>query len=129
MVNAAVILSLLAAIWAALPPAAYGLLFAAFRDGSAIVNLPTALLCPVLAVSSFDKKPTVTWFVSFAWLSTATLAGVVHHFQDSGESGPLPFEWINRYAWSSTPLLLISIVIRVYWWKRRPGDTATPGPK
>ena len=119
MVNAAVILSILAAIFAALSPAAYGLFFAACRDWSAIVSLTTACLCPALAVSSFKQKTGPAWFVSFAWITAVSLAGFVHHFQDSGESGPLPFEWVNRYARSAAPLVLLSVAIRMYLRKRR----------
>jgi len=38
-----------------------------------------------------------------------SLAGFGYHFRDSGESGPLPYEWINDYFWSAIPLLVTTM--------------------
>lgn len=97
-----------AALWALFLPGAYGLLFTVATDWSAIVDFAIVISCIVLALSSFIRIPSIAWFICFFILSVALLSGVFFHFQDSGESGPLPFEWLNRYFIQGTPLLILS---------------------
>jgi hypothetical protein len=53
-------------------------------------------------------------------LLAASLVGLFVHFRDSGESGPLPYEWLNDYYFRSTPLMLISAANRLLRRLKRP---------
>ena len=114
MKSLAVILILIAAVLAALAPAAYGLLFGYHGHWSALIDIATAGLCAILAVSSFYPGMKTIWVVSFLWVLLTACLGLFHHFQDSGESGPLPFEWINHYVWPAAPLLIISMAFQIF---------------
>jgi hypothetical protein len=108
------ILTLLAALWALLPPASYGLMFSLFLDWSVFLDFLVSGSCIVLAISAFRRMRIEVWTPSFAVPTLFMTAGLIHNFRTGGESGPLPFEWITGYARHAIPLLLISIVVRLH---------------
>ncbi len=103
------ILIIPAFVWAALPPASYSL-FALFNHWSMIEDLLVVLSCLVLTIFPYKKFNIGAWVAAYAFLVIITATGLIHHFQDSGESGPLPFEWINSYYNHSAPLLVIALL-------------------
>lgn len=119
------ILIIPAALWALIAPGSYGLLFGVGGDWSAIIDLVIVLCCLVLAISLFIKVSSSVWCVCLLLLSTAVFVGLLHHFQDSGESGPLPFEWLNRYLTQGLPLLVLAIADRI-WAKTRNAEPERP---
>ena len=108
--------------FAVVSPASYALLFASVGDRSAFIDIAVVGSCVILVADAF--RHLIVWlFVSaVAVLVAASLAGMFVHFQDSGESGPLPYEWLNGYYIRSSPLLLISAVVR--WFLRHESQRA-----
>ena len=66
-----------------------------------------------LVVDTFRRVPVVLWIIMLVVLLSAGSVGFFHHFRDSWESGPLPYEWLNSYFASALPLILVSLVSRV----------------
>ena len=66
-----------------------------------------------LVVDFFRRVPTLLWIIMIVVLSSAGSVGLFHHFRDSGESGPLPYEWLNGYYECALPLILISVAARI----------------
>ena len=97
-----------ATFWALLAPASYGFLFATVGDWSALLDVAIVLCCIALALSSFVRIPSALWAVCVLTVLMAVLSGQFHHFQDSGASGPLPFEWLNSYPAQGLPLLVLA---------------------
>ena len=106
-------LIVIAAIWAILVPASYGLLFGFIFHWSALVDFAIVGACGVLALSAFKDVSPVLWFIAFSIVSLSAASGFFYHFRDSGESGPLPFEWMNDYFLQAIPLLVVSVLVRV----------------
>jgi hypothetical protein len=104
----------LASGWAILAPAMYGLLFAAVLHWSAFIDILVVISCIVLAVTAFRQVSQILWIVSFTFVGGVGIAGFFHHFRDSGESGPLPFEWINSYFLHAVPILAVATLTRIY---------------
>jgi len=107
------IVILLAGIWAALRPAVYGALSIFFVDSSAMIDLLVLGSCIIIVWDAFRSLSPVVWISSFAVLLIATNTGFFHHFRDSGESGPLPYEWLNGYYQYTLPLISLAILNRI----------------
>ena len=105
-------LIVIAAIWAILAPAMYGVLFVAFADWSALFDFLIVLSCGVLVLAAFKNVSFGIWLAAFAVVAVTGVSGFFYHFQDSGESGPLPFEWLNSYFVKALPLLIIAFLTR-----------------
>jgi len=110
-------LLVIAAIWAILPAVAYGLLFASVAHWSSLIDLGLALSCITLSLSAFMRVATLAWLAALMIITGFSAIGQFYHFQDSGESGPLPFEWINGYLLHGLPLLTVSILLKVHKYK------------
>ena len=108
------ILIVIAAIWAILAPVMYGMLFGAFADWSVLVDFLIVFSCGVLVLATFKNISHVLWIAAFVLVALSGASGFFYHFQDSGESGPLPFEWLNSYFLQALPLLLISAIVRLF---------------
>jgi hypothetical protein len=126
------IASVLSAFWATITPAMYGLLFVAVGDWSAAIDVLIVLFCIVLAVAAFARIPFTVWLVCFTCMLGLAVAGFFYHFRGSGESGPLPFEWINGYFIHAAPILVSSVLMKIYAAKTkaeqvRPANLATLG--
>jgi hypothetical protein len=104
----------MAAAWAILAPAMYGTLFGAFADWSALFDFLIVFSCGVLVVAAFKNISLGLWLAAFAVMALSGVSGFFYHFQDSGESGPLPFEWLNSYFVQALPLLLIAFLSRFF---------------
>ena len=102
------ILVVIAAILAILAPASYCLLFVAFADWSALVDFVLVISCIILALAAFKHISFILWMTAFVIVAVFAGSGFLHHFQDSDESGPLPFEWLNGYFLKALPLLLLT---------------------
>jgi hypothetical protein len=100
----------LAGMWAALRPASYGFLFIFSFDSSIIFDLLILLSCTILVWKAFRPTIRTVWVLSLVLLLLATGMGFFHHFPDYGESGPLPYEWLNGYYPFSLPLILLTLV-------------------
>jgi len=96
-------------------PLSYGIMFGSGRDWSAVVDVAVALICIVVALSVFLNTRFGVWVTSILCLSIVALAGQFHHFKDSGESGPLPYEWINNYITQALPLIVLVIAFKTIW--------------
>lgn len=107
-------LIVIAAIWAILAPATYGLLFGFSFDWSALFDFVVVGSCAVLAFTAFKDISLILWLVAFIVVAVSGASGFFYHFQDSGESGPLPFEWLNNYFLQALPLLLIAAISRLF---------------
>ena len=103
-----------ACLYAVISPAGYALLFAYVRDSSAFFDAIVAVSCIILLTDIFRRLNFWIFSPAFAVLLAASLAGLLFHFRSSGESGPLPFEWLNGYHLRSTPLLLVSAAARLF---------------
>ena len=107
------IAALTAFAFAAISPATYALLSAFVGDRSAFIDMAVVGSCIILVADAFKHLAVWLFVFGVAVLLTASLAGMFVHFQDSGESGPLPYEWLNGYYLRSMPLLLISAGARL----------------
>jgi hypothetical protein len=106
-------LIVIAAVWAILAPASYGLLFGVFFDWSALVDFTIVGACGVLALNAYKDVSLMLWLTAFTIVTLSAVSGFFYHFRDSGESGPLPFEWMNVYFSQAMPLLAVSVLVRV----------------
>ena len=106
-------LIVIAAVWAILAPASYGLLFGVFFHWSALVDFAIVGACGVLALTAFKDVSLMLWLTAFSIVALCAASGFFYHFRDSGESGPLPFEWMNDYLFQAIPLLAVSVLVRV----------------
>lgn len=111
------IATLIAGIWAAMHPAVYGVLFLFFVDYSAIIDLMVVASCIIIVWHTFRSLPLFLWIVSLAVLFLAASIGFFHHFRDVGESGPLPYEWLNGYYKFSLPLIILALLNRLFQWR------------
>ena len=104
------IVIVLAALFASLSPASYGTFFGA----NMLLCYLLVTACFVLACSEFRDFHFLirisSWFLVLAF----SLAGFGYHFRDSGESGPLPYEWINDYFWAAIPLLVTTMISTIF---------------
>jgi len=107
-------LIVIAAIFAILAPAMYGFLFGAFADWSALIAFALVLSCAALVFAAFKNFSFMLWLAVFTIVTVFAVSGFFHRFRDSGESGPLPFEWLNSYFLQAFPLLVIAILTRVF---------------
>ena len=119
------ILIVIAAIWAIHTPAMYCMLFGAFADWSALVDFLIVFSCCVLVYAAFKNISIVLWLTAFAVVAVSGASGFIYHFKDSGESGPLPFEWLNNYFLQALPLLLIAILARFFVPNKEAEQAAT----
>jgi len=101
---------LLTGIWAAMLPAAYGVIFIIFFHFSAFIDFLVLGSCIVLVWDSFRTLPRLIWTASFLVLLCATNIGFVHYFSDFESSGPLPYEWLNGYFKNSVPLITLVLL-------------------
>ena len=104
------ILLLPALLWAILAPGSYGVLFLVHGHWSALIDAMVVLVCAILVAPVFRRTPTGLWLGGACTLAVTGFLGFFHHFRDSGESGPLPFEWLNDYWTQALPLLVLSAV-------------------
>jgi len=103
-----------ASIYALAPPLSYMLLFSLGLHQSAVIDLIIALSCVLLALSSFKRVPPGAWYFSMIVVLLSATIGFVYHFRDSGESAPLPYEWLNHYFTAAMPLVVLAIISRIY---------------
>ena len=101
---------LLAGIWAGLHPSVYGFIFIVASDSSAVVDFLVLGSCVVVVWDAFNTVPRFAWSASLSILFMATAIGFFHLFRDFGESGPLPYEWLNGYYKFSLPLIGLTIL-------------------
>ncbi len=90
-----------------LGPFLYGVLFLFSGDWSAIIDFTIAAAVLGSVLKLYVKIPKTLWVVSMAVFAGASLIGFFVHFRDSGESGPLPFEWLNQYYHGGIPALFL----------------------
>jgi hypothetical protein len=100
--------------FAVISPGSYALLFAYVGDRSALIDFAVVVSCVILAADVFRHFRVWIFLSAAVVLLSASLAGLFVHFRDSGESGPLPYEWLNRYYVCSMPLLLFSAAARLF---------------
>lgn len=93
-----------------LAPLSYGLLFLISLDSSSFVSLTIAAAVLVSVISVFVNIPSSLSIISITAFSGASLIGLFVHFRDSGESGPLPYEWLNEYYEVGIPTLFLVIL-------------------
>ena len=129
MVSLYRIIIMIAALWASYLPGFYGILFAYGMHWSAIVDFLIVTSCLILAVSTFARIPVVVWSICLTILAIATVSGLVFHFRDSGESGPLPFEWLNGYLKNGLPLPIFCTIYRILQKRIIAQQTLAPEPK
>ena len=98
-----------AGVWAGFQPAMYGALFTVFTHYSALIDFLVLASCLVLTISIFKRIRSAVFFIALATLLFASVIDFFHHFQDSGTSGPLPYEWLNGFYLFGLPLVFISI--------------------
>jgi hypothetical protein len=98
---------LIAGIWAAIRPAVYGALFTLVFNSSAIIDFLVVGSCFVIVWHAFRPLPSFMWITPFGVLLVATIVDFLHHFRDFGESGPLPYEWLNGYHRHTLPLITL----------------------
>ena len=122
-------LVIIAAIWAILPPLSYGILFTFFTDWSAIFDFVIVGLCICLVLAAFKHIPFAIWSIGFFGLTIIALAGFCYHFEDSGASGPIPFEWLNRYFGHAMPLLAVSLLNRLIQKTQKAEQTGPANPR
>lgn len=108
---------LLTGILAAYPPAVYGALTIFYFDLSAIIDLLIVGGCVIIAWDAFRSVPRFMWIASFIALLIATSIGFFHYFQDAGESGPLPYEWLNGYYKFTIPLIALCSLNHFFRWR------------
>lgn len=99
-----------AIIWAARAPGTYGFYSIFFGHWSALIDIVVVLGCVILIVPAFKKIPWTLWLTGLLIVAVASSVGLFHHFRDSGESMPLPFEWLNEYWQGALPLLVLSLM-------------------
>ena len=112
-------LIVIAVIRAILAPTTYGLLFGFCFDWSALVDFVVAGSCGVLAFTAFKDISLKLWLTAFLIVTVSATSGFFHHFRDSGESGPLPFEWMNNYFIDAIPLVILSVLARAFTSMKR----------
>ena len=84
-----------------------------------IVDLLVLGSCIIIVWDSFRTMPRAIWVVSMIILVCSANVGFIYHFQDSGASGPLPFEWLNDYYKFTLPLIATSLLFYLFKWKSR----------
>jgi len=113
MVQVFRIMIVIAALWALYLPGAYGILFAFVMHWSAAVDFMIVLCCLILTVSAFTKVTGAVLSMCLIILAVSSISGLFFHFKDSGESGPLPFEWLNDYLVHVLPLLILYVLFKI----------------
>jgi hypothetical protein len=119
------ILIVFAGIWAALSPASYGFLFILAADSSTVFDLLILGTCILLVLNEFKYCPNFIWFISIFILIITTSIEFFYLFRDVGESGPLPYEWLNGYYKFSLPLIILSMLSQYSRWKNRQNQMYT----
>ena len=104
------IVIVLAALLASLSPASYGTFFGA----NILLCYLLVVACFVLACSEFRDFHFLVRIIAWLIVMAFALAGFGYHFRDSGESGPLPYEWINDYFWFAIPLLMTTMLSIIF---------------
>jgi hypothetical protein len=110
MITVLKIAIILAGIWAALSPIAYGFISIIVFHSSAFIDILVFGSCVVLVWEAFSKLPRPIWVASMVVLLGAANIGFVHYFRDFGSSGPLPYEWLNGYYKNAAPLIVLSFL-------------------
>jgi hypothetical protein len=119
-----------AGVLAALRPAVYGALSIVFVDSSAIIDFLVLLSCIIIVWDTFRSAHLFVWVAAFAVSLVAANIGFIYHFKDFGESGPLPFEWLNEYFIHALPLLILALLSRFLLWYKKDlnvNKSAEPG--
>lgn len=106
------ILALGAGVWACLSPFVW-LVFCNGWFGPRGVAAAVFASSVGLVVDTFRRVPALHWIIMLGVLLGAASVGFFHHFRYSGESGPLPYEWLNGYYASALPLILVSLATRL----------------
>jgi hypothetical protein len=106
------ILAVAAGVWACLSPFIW-LIFCNGWWGPRGIAVIIFTSSVGLVVDIFRRVPVMLWIMMLVMLLSAGSVGIFHHFQDSGESGPLPYEWLNSYYASALPLILVSLATRM----------------
>lgn len=101
---------LMAGAWAALKPTLFAAIFAFVGHRSAVLDMVVVASCLVIVWGAFRRAPLYLWVGSVLVLMVSSFAGFFHHFKDSGESGPLPYEWLNGYFQFSLPLVVLVVI-------------------
>ncbi|HRQ89762.1 MAG TPA: hypothetical protein PLA50_13260 [Bacteroidia bacterium] len=109
-----------------LAPFLYGLLFGSTGDWSAIIDFAVAASVVGSASRVYVKLPNSLWIPSMMTFFAASMAGFFHHFRDSGESGPLPFEWLNQYYQFGLPSLILILLSVALARRQQPGRANCP---
>ena len=65
------------------------------------------------------------WAASLLILLTAISIGFFHYFRDVGESGPLPYEWLNGYYKFTLPLITLAVLKYLFQLRLDPFKKAT----
>ena len=104
------IVIVIAALLASLSPASYGTFFGA----NMLLCYLLVTACFVLAYSEFRDFHFLVRMISWLIVMAFAVAGFGYHFRDFGESGPLPYEWINDYFWSAIPLLVTTVISIIF---------------
>ncbi|MDF1739637.1 MAG: hypothetical protein P1U86_10795 [Verrucomicrobiales bacterium] len=109
-------IKIIASIFAGLSflgPFLYGLLFLVSGDFSAIVDFLVAAAVVGSALKIYVNLPISIWISAMTVFFGASTIGFFVHFRNSGESGPLPFEWLNQYYQFGLPaIILIGVAVR-----------------
>ena len=66
--------------------------------------------CIIVVWDALKTLAPLVWAASLLILLTATSIGFFHYFRDFGESGPLPYEWLNGYYKFTLPLLALALL-------------------
>jgi len=106
-------------IYASIAPATYALLSGVVHL-SAFVDVGVLVSCGIVFADVLERRPVWLYLSAMGVLLAASLVGRFVHFRDSGESGPLPYEWLNHYYLFSTPLVLVSAASRLLRQQKEP---------
>jgi hypothetical protein len=101
-----------ACIYPSLSALSYGVIFVWLGHFASLFSVFIGLACILLFIDSIKLLPTKIYLSVFIIVLVTSSLGFFIHFQDSGESGPLPFEWLNNYWKISFPLLFASAIGR-----------------
>lgn len=107
------------------PVAGYSLL-CLFGGGPPIGYIPIALALLLIMMSAFDIIHHYLTLVATLIVIGYSVASQFHRFRDSGESGPLPYEWLNDYWIISWPAVLVGAYFTWSLWPRKPEQVVAP---
>jgi hypothetical protein len=77
-------------------------------DSSAIIDFLVLGSCIIIVWDAFKTLPRLVWAESLLIILAATSKEFIYYFRAFGESGPLPYEWLNGYHKFSLPLITLA---------------------